>query len=84
MVVDFMGNSKNESQGHSRHHQDFSPRNSRGTAQVFSNATFRAMDGKASFGFAIWFDGCWVHARSINGAKVTSLKEDETRDILCG
>ena len=52
-------------------------------ALVFSDASFRDVDGETSFGFAIWVDGVWVHAGSREGPKVSSPKEAEAWTILC-
>ena len=49
---------------------------------MFWDASFRAVDGKAGFGFVIWFDGFWIHARSTNRSKLSSSKEAEVRAIL--
>ena len=38
----------------------FRLRNPTGTTLVFPEASFRAMDGKPFFRFAIWFNGYWV------------------------
>lgn len=50
---------------------------------MFSDASFRANDGKAGLDFAISFNGVWVHTSSCDGAKVSSSKEAEARAILC-
>ena len=52
------------------------------TALVFSNAAFRAIDGKTGFGFAIWLYGSWVCIRSVDGSKVFSPKEAEAQAIF--
>lgn len=67
--------------GSSEFHRDFSLRTPRGTTHVLSNASFIAMDGKGRFDFAIWFNGSWVHACSLDGYKVSSPKEAEVRTI---
>lgn len=49
--------------------------------QVFLDASFRAKGEKACFGFAIWFDGFWVHEGSIDGSKVPYSKEAVARAL---
>lgn len=48
----------------------------------FSDTTFSKLDGKAGFGFAIWFNGYFVAAGSLHGRKVSSSKDTEARAIL--
>ena len=50
-----------------------------GLAVIFSDAAFRKIDGKAGFGFAIWFNGSFVVAGSLDRLKVSSSKEAEER-----
>ena len=81
MFVASMANNEKAFKGPSYNPRDFNLKIPRGTAHVFSNAPFRAIDGKGSFGFAIWFDSSWDHAGSANGSKVSSSKEAEARAV---
>ena len=54
----------------------------RGKAQVFTEASFRAADGKAGSGYSIWFDGYSVQAGFVDGPKFNSSEEAEARAIL--
>lgn len=47
----------------------------KGVASVCTDATFRALDGKSTFGFVIWFYGTFVHAGSMEGPNVSTAKE---------
>lgn len=38
-----------------------------GLTVVFSNTAFSKLDGKAGFGFSIWFNGYFVAAGSLHG-----------------
>ena len=51
-------------------------------AQVISDASFRAVNGKTGIAFVIWFYGSCVHVGSTNGSNVSSSKEDETRAVI--
>ncbi|XXG62554.1 hypothetical protein AAC387_Pa05g0888 [Persea americana] len=76
-----MANNEKDFKGLSYNPQDFSLRSPRGMAQVFLDASFSAVDGKAGFHFVIWFDSSWDHAGSANGSKVSSSKEAEARAV---
>lgn len=72
MIEISMDNPEKVCQGSSWSHHDFSLCVSSpiGTTLVFSNASFKVEDGKSSFDFAIWFNGFWVHAISLDEPKV--------------
>ena len=49
---------------------------------IFTDAAFSKLDGKAGYDYAIWINGSFVVAGSLDGSKVSSSKESETRAIL--
>lgn len=53
-----------------------------GTALILTDASYRVVDGKAGFGFTIWFDGYLIYAGSLVRPKVSSPKEAEAGVIL--
>ncbi|XXG66341.1 hypothetical protein AAC387_Pa05g3844 [Persea americana] len=77
-----MSKAKEDHQESSNLHQDLSFWYTMDKAQVFTDASCRTADGKASLGYVIWFDGFWVHAGFVDGPKVNSTKEAEARAIL--
>ncbi|XXG86447.1 hypothetical protein AAC387_Pa11g1342 [Persea americana] len=77
-----MSKAKEDHQESSNLHQDLSFWYTTGKAQVFTDASFRAANRKAGFGYAIWFDGSWVHAGFVDGFKINTPKEAEARAIL--
>ncbi|XXG73240.1 hypothetical protein AAC387_Pa07g2192 [Persea americana] len=82
MIVESMAKPKKINQGPLLPNQEVNPRCPRGMAQAFSDASFRVVDGKTGFGFAIWVDGVCVHAKSCEDPKVSSPKEAEAKAIL--
>ena len=81
MIVESMAKPKKINQGPLLPNQEVNSRCPRGMAQVFLDASFSAVDGKAGFHFGIWFDSSWDHAGSANGSKVSSSKEAEARAV---
>ncbi|XXG52046.1 hypothetical protein AAC387_Pa03g0466 [Persea americana] len=77
-----MSKAKEDHQEYSNLHQDLSFWYTMGKAQVFTNASFRAADGKAGFSYTIWFDSSWVHVGFTDGSKLNSPKKAEVRAIL--